>query len=59
MKIVGEPKKRIIKRKRVESDTHPGVYYDVEIYNDGDANCTCPALKSTGCKHIERLKDNE
>lgn len=54
MRIEGEAKKRVVLRDRVESDTRPGVFYDVEIWNDGNANCTCPAIKE--CKHIKRLK---
>ena len=54
MKITIPQKEEIIKRKRVESDTRPGVYYDVEIWNTGRADCSCPAIKE--CKHIKRTK---
>ena len=45
----------------VESDRDPEVYYEVRFFEDGHAECGCPAFafSRTGiCKHIERVKES-
>lgn len=47
---------------RVESDSKPGLFYDVTVFKDNrGTTCSCPAWKYRGrtCKHILRIDANE
>ncbi|MFW6173572.1 MAG: hypothetical protein ACOC5T_07500 [Elusimicrobiota bacterium] len=52
--IVVKPVKKVVDTYHVESYTEEGVFYWVEVYNDGELTCSCPAI--TECKHIKDIK---
>lgn len=39
----------------VESETHPGTYYELHLMGDGTWRCNCPGYAFRGeCKHVKR-----
>lgn len=52
-------KPKVIRKIRVRSFSQKGEFYIVEIWNDGDFTCNCPAFiyhPKSSCKHIKKVK---
>ena len=53
------PKPKAIRKFKIPSESEPGEYYTVRLWNTGDLDCECMAFlyhPQQPCKHIKKVE---